>query len=338
MNTTPDWATSGDELKADPSSLRGFAKNVSTIAANLLADVNGPMMELFVSGSKYPLSTGGLTAGGAAEELTSSNQVSMSTFCGDEYQTLLADGSAFHTLADCYETGANNHGVSLSAIQWVYQEAGGKKPAGANLSHLYDKNGKLQTMDGVFNAAGEGAANDGARGDVKTGGVCMADGTIITTYRTADGGERTVTKTGTEVKEVVTNAKGETIYTMSSLPTGSTTTTFYKDGKPAGTTTTTRTLTTDCPVRGPQTTHEQTTVVQKDANGKVLDERTDHVVTKHNYEENRQTKQLYTTEDGKVDEESRRNIGKQPAPATPDDWQELAETEGERARTRINGL
>ncbi|GAA4013313.1 hypothetical protein GCM10022247_40070 [Allokutzneria multivorans] len=332
MNSTPDWVKGGDELKADPAGLRGFATNISTIAANLLSDSNGPMMDLFTSGGKFPLSTGGLQAGASAEELSASNQASTQAFCGDAYRSMLADGSAFHTLADCYEAGDGGNGISLSAVQWVYQEPGGKQPPGAP-SYLFPE-GKLVTINDLY-AKGKGEA--GAAGmDVKVGGVCLADGTTITTYRTAKGGERVVTTTGDKVEEIVKDKDGQTLYTMVSTSTGSTTT-FYQDNKPAGSTVTTRSSSTNCPKTGPQTTHEQTTVEQRNANGEVTSRRTEHVETQRNHENNTESKTLYTTE-GKDDKRiNEQRVGEQPVPVKPKDWQDLAETEAARNR-QLTGM
>ncbi|WP_143262013.1 hypothetical protein, partial [Allokutzneria sp. NRRL B-24872] len=191
MNTTPDWVKGGDELKADPAGLRGFATNVSTIAANLLSDANGPMMDLFTSTGSFPLSTQGLQAGSSAEELNSANQTSMQAFCGDAYKTLLADGSAFHTLADCYESGDGGNGISLSAVQWVYQEPGGKQPPNAP-PYLF-KDGKLVTLNELYEQK-QGSSTGTAGMDVKLSEERRPDGSVVTTYQTSAGGVRVVTE------------------------------------------------------------------------------------------------------------------------------------------------
>ncbi|MFB9908545.1 hypothetical protein [Allokutzneria oryzae] len=333
MNDTAAWATEGKELKADPNTLKGFATNLATIGENLKDDNNGPVMGLFGGGDDVSISSGTFAEGKRAMDLDSRNAREMMQYLGDQYRELLAHSAATHVLADMYETGANNHAISLNAIMWAYQEPGATPPGNVP-PYLYDEKGKLLTMNGLFQEAGGGGGS--TKTDVQTSAICLPDGRTITEYRTADGGTRVVTKHADgKIEEVVKNDKGDKLYEVVTTQAGATTT-FYQDNKVAGSTVRSTTTSNQRTANG-DVEHEQTTFETRDAEGKVTSTKTEHMVTTTNSGDNTHTRDYYTTKGDDPTKTDQRHIGSQPAMPDQEDWQDLAEQESERARNRLGG-
>ncbi|MCP3805511.1 hypothetical protein NLX83_40225 [Allokutzneria sp. A3M-2-11 16] len=336
MNNVPGWATEGLELKADPNQLKGYATNLATVAENLKDDANGPAMAVFGGGEDVSISTGGMAEGQIAQDLDARNAREMMAFLGDQYKELVAHSAATHILADMYETGANNHAISLNSILWAYQEPGATQPKGVP-PYLFDKDGKLVTMNALYQESGQ-ASNTSAT-DKKMGEQRMPNGDLVTTYQTADGGKRSVTKSGDKVTEIVWNSAGVKVYDLVSLPNGSSTTTFYdKDGKAQGSNVRTVTETKSGVCTADKTyevTHETAKVETKDASGAVTSSTSDHMVTHKDTKAQTQTRDYYTTNGDDPTKTNQRHIPSQPDKANPEDWQRMAEEQSERARQAI---
>ncbi|MCI2421214.1 hypothetical protein MOQ72_27605 [Saccharopolyspora sp. K220] len=312
----PSWPTSGKELKADPSSLRGYGENVATIGKNLESDAMGPAMLVNGGGDDISISTGGFPEGTRAQTLVGRNGQEMMMFLQAVRQNHLAISSAAHTCADMYEGTDGSNAVRLAGVEWAFALPGAQRPAEAP-AYL-----KETLADGLKNAGGPGPV--GAEKLVETNHF---SGGVAYKYEAPDGSVRTVVRTPEGITETGYNSQGAQVYTTTAQPGGTMITTTYNEKTGKVVNTSTRTV-TNVP-QGGGTVDEVTTVTNRDAEGR--ETRTeDHKVTTQ-YSDGTHTRQYYT-EDEQGNRSGERYIGRQPEPVTPEDW--AAEVEQNMARNR----
>lgn len=323
--TTPlaKWVSDGQALKMEPTSFRGYGKNIATLRSNLQDDTLVASTSLQGGGKDTSMSTGGFPPGTQMQQLASRNAAEMAAFLPDAGQNCLAISSVALIMADVFEGMDGSNAAMLNAIQWALGMPGATNPAGAP-AYLDPK----QTIESLMKKQGEDPADPHEDQLIST---FSYTGVTVEVYRTGDGGTRSVTKTPQGTTETLTDKDGNTLYTLSTLPNGQTTTVAYVNGKPAGKTiTSTRTE-----KRGSNVSDEVTTTTQYNADGKKVSTSTDHAVTT-TFQDGTHIRDYYT-EDQKGNRTNERHIGVQGDPVTGKDWQELAEQRMDRLRRTTGG-
>lgn len=324
--TSAEWTYSGDAvLDADPATFRGYAENVNKIGKNLRGDMMGPVMRLHGGGEDVALSTGGFPEGQHCDRLNSRNASEMTTFLHDLATNFRAIPSASYILADLYETADGDSGASLDAVGWAFGRAGVDKPA--NLPGYIDG-------DKTIASESKGPEAGTVESEVLISSSTHS-GATVATYRTADGGTRTVITTPRGVTETGYAKDGTISYEVTTDPEGGSTTHNYgPDGQLVSTTERTHATSEHGNV-----THQKTTVVTDPA-GEKPTTTTDHMVTTEHSDET-QTRHYYTTEkiegengETSIERSDERYVGRQPDAMTTEDWMQRNEKAFEQARLR----
>ncbi|MEV0698766.1 hypothetical protein AB0I53_12735 [Saccharopolyspora sp. NPDC050389] len=316
----PSWPTSGENLKADPSSLRGYGTNVATIGKNLQSDTMGGAMGINGGGDDISISTGGFPEGSQADQLTARNAQEMMRFLQDIRQNHLAISSVAHICADLYEDTDAANGVRLSGVEWAFNEPGAERPPGAP---PYLKETIADNMADQPKGLGKG------EGEELTGTHHFSGG-VVYMYKSKDGSTRSVVQTENGITETGYGKNGTETYSSTSKPSGAMITKTYDDkGKVVSTTS--RTVKSN-PIAGGR--DEVTTVRTKNA-GKEATVAEEHKVTKK-YKDGTESRYYYTEEDGKRSDE--RYVGRQPKKVTPEDWADEARRNMKENRRMAGGM
>ncbi|TDD35212.1 hypothetical protein [Saccharopolyspora elongata] len=315
------WPTNGKDLKADPSSLRGYGTNVATIGKNLQSDTMGGAMNINGVGDDISISTGGFPEGGQADQLMARNAQEMMRFLQDIRQNHLAISSVAHICADLYEDTDAANGVRLSGVEWAFHEPGAERPPGA----------PPYLKETIADNAADQPKGLGKLGDEKLTGTHHFSGGVVYMYESKDGRTRSVVQTEDGITETGFDKDGNESYSTTSKPSGAMITkTYDENGKVVSTTN--RTVDSRKFSGGRD---EVTTVRTKQA-GKDETVVEEHKVTKK-YSDGTESRHYYKEdEDGKRSDE--RHIGRQPKRVTPEDWADEARRTMKENRRMAGGM
>ncbi|TVT58657.1 hypothetical protein FNH05_06430 [Amycolatopsis rhizosphaerae] len=322
-----DWATEGKALKADPSSFTGYGENVATIRGNLESDNMSANTALRGGGEDTSLSTGGFEPGADLTSVVWRNTGEMAACVPDLDQNIAAIASVALILGDLYKDMDGHNKSMLEACEWAFAMPGADTPD--NLPYYIDPK---QTIESLMAQTPTGSPG----GDVADDQLLSASsftGATVATYKTSDGGIRSVVTTPDGVTEILTDNNGKTVYEVTTTPDGTTTTTTYRDGKPLG-----QTKSVSKTVESGDVTDEQTITTQYDENGKAIPGKktVEHIVTTK-YDDGQHTREYYT-EDENQHRTNERYIGPQPDPVTGKDWKDLADQRLAETRRTLGGM
>ncbi|RKT83909.1 hypothetical protein SAMN05421805_112116 [Saccharopolyspora antimicrobica] len=321
------WATDGDQLKADPGSLRGYGENVATIAGNLQDDAMGGAMNINGVGDDRSISTGGFPEGSHAAQLVDRNARELMSFLTDIRQNHLALSSVAHICADLYEDTDNGSRVRLSGVEWAFAEPGAERPPGAPPYLDGDK-----TLSDLAPPPGMGKP-----GEEKLVAKNNFSGGVAYTYETADGRTRTVVQTAEGVTETGYDKNGTETYTNITRPDGTAITKGY-DGNGKVISTTTRTTRNRTIAGG----SDEVTSIRTEQRGKRPEEFAEHKVTRK-YRDGTESHHYYRE---KLNEKGRpvgertddHYVGRQPKKTEPEDLTEHARRNLEKNRRLAEGM
>jgi hypothetical protein len=245
MGDKNGWATTGEQFKADPATLRGYGENVAKLHQNFEQDTTGSGMNLGGIGQDWSISTGFYPPGTTCSQLADRNGADILSALQDCATNLISIPSAILTMADLVENVAA-HGTAqvnaaeANAMEWAFVTPGADKPAGVP---SYIKG----TIQGNLAAA---ATTSGTEKPIPSLSGTQA-GTSVQAYATADGGRRYVVESPNgRHTEWTEDKQGRKTYQLVRAADGSEITTSYSNGKPTGTTTTSVKSTTDNYVNG----------------------------------------------------------------------------------------
>jgi hypothetical protein len=332
--TTPggEWVYEGKDLKADPSSMRGYGKNVATIGQNLQGDMMGGVTSVNGGGQDTAISTGGFPEGQHAEELATRNGMELLNFIQDALQSTQAISAVAHICADLYEGSDGANAVKLAGVEWGFAMTDNRPPGVPPWLN------KADTLDEMRSEADEKLGDPQKAGDEKLISSHSIGNTTFFSYQSADGTTRNVVRTGDRFTETGYNKDGTVIYkTEGNSKTA--TSTQYQDGKAVGTTT--RLVTEQ--KQGDVTTRRAVTV-QRPAEGQAT--RSTETTVTRGYSDGTETRSYYTDtqqekEDGSWGEKERsgeREVGVQPKKITPEDVAEQNRKMLERTRNQVQGM
>lgn len=318
----PEWIYQGDqELKADPSSLRGYGENVAALGSNFRDDLTGPVMMLHGGGEDVALSTGGFPEGRLCQDEAFTNASQISEFLIHLSTNLAAIPSAALILADLYESADDENAISLNAIDYAFALPGAEEPDG--LPDYIDGTTISEQMQG-------GGGDLPVFGDEQLLATYTFPGGETNIYATPDGGTRTVTRTGDTMTSTTHREDGTIALHVTSQPDGSSTTKAYGEDGELLTTTTTH-VNSDID-DADDVEHEERISVTTDADGEVQSETSQHVVTTYD-DDGTQTREYYDIdEDGnRVNE---RHISAQPEPKSAADWADDTQNQFDQIRNQ----
>ncbi|MDA3648588.1 hypothetical protein LZ318_17165 [Saccharopolyspora indica] len=320
------WATEGDQLKADPGSLRGYGKNIATIAKNLQDDAMGGAMNINGVGDDTSISTGGFPEGSHAGQLVDRNAREIMSFLADIRQNHLALSSVAHICADLYEDTDNGSRVRLNGIEWAFAEPGAERPPGAP---PYLKGS--ETLADQAPPPGMGKP-----GEEKLVAKSNFSGGVAYTYETADGRTRTVVQTAEGITETGYDENGTETYTNITRPDGTAITKGY-DGNGQVISTTTRTPREDRIAGG----RDEVTKIRTERRGKGAVEFEEHKEIREHRdgtESHHYYKQRVKDGEAVGDRTEEHDVGRQPKKVTPEDMTEQARRNLEKSRRLAEGM
>ncbi|MEV6234482.1 hypothetical protein AB0L88_42120 [Saccharopolyspora shandongensis] len=316
----PSWPTNGENLKADPSSLRGYGTNVATIGKNLQSDTMGGAMNINGVGDDISISTGGFPEGEQADQLMARNAQEMMRFLQDIRQNHLAISSVAHICADLYEDTDAANGVRLSGVEWAFHEPGAERPPGA----------PPYLKETIADNMADAPKGLGKLGDEKLTGTHHFSGGVVYMYESKDGRTRSVVQTEGGITETGYDKNGNETYSTTSKPSGvMITKTYGENGKVVSTTN--RSVESRKIAGG----RDEVTTVRTEQAGKKETVVEEHKVTRK-YEDGTESHHYYKEEEGKRSDE--RYIGRQPKRVTPEDWADEARRTMKENRRMAGGM
>lgn len=333
---TPDWAAHGAELELDPKNFRNYGLNIAKVGADLNSDTMSANSALQGAGPKDMLMSTSFEPGQDVQDFADRNAQEISLFITDLYKNVTAISSVALLMGEVFDTMDGNNAAMVNAVEWAFAMDGAKKPSG--LPSWIDP--KRTIASELTPPPGTGVTSTG--GDEKLNTIIVGNMTI-TTYRTSDGGTRTVQSNGATTTEYLDDKSGKRQYMIVSTKESGydqTVTTLYQNGAPAGET---RRVTKHDVNDDPNIVDQVTTVQNLDADGKPVKgeeggKSAQHVVT-HNYSDGTHSREYYTetTTKSPAGEEKTvrsddRYVGTQADPPTGEDWRTSSDERIEEAR------
>ncbi|MDQ0376150.1 hypothetical protein [Amycolatopsis thermophila] len=290
---TPDWAAHGAELELDPTNFRNYGRNIAQVGKDLSTDSMSANSALQGPGPKDMLLSTSFQPGQDVQAAATRNAQEVGLFVTDLTKNVTAIASVALLMGEVFENMDAGNAAMVDAVEWAFLMKGGKKPAG--LPSWVDP--KKTVADTFAAPVGSGMTN--TTGDHLINTIVVGNMTI-TTYRTADGGTRTIQSNGVITTEYLDGKDGKRRYeirTTKEEGRDETVTINYLNGEPIGQT---RRLTTTKKLDR-NTTDQVTTIQQLDKDGKPRtsaaakqeDPGTQHVVT-HTYADGTHSREYYT--------------------------------------------
>jgi hypothetical protein len=287
---TPDWAAHGAEIELDPKNFRNYGRNIAQVSKDLSSDTMSAQSALQGPGGKDMLMSTLFEPGLDMQGFADRNAQEIGLFIGDLYKNVTAIASVALIMGEVFENMDGSNAAMVDAIEWAFQMDGAKKP-GDMPAWLDDKHTIAKDL---VQPPGSGATQ--TAGDTMINQIHFG-GTTITTYRTADGGTRTVQVTGTTTTEYLDDKNGQRQYSITYTKgehEDTTVTTMYANGAPAGEQRRTTKHDVDS---DPHIVHQQTTSQVYDKNGKLVRDDgtnpTQNVVT-YNFQDGSHARTYYT--------------------------------------------
>ncbi|UQS23651.1 hypothetical protein L1857_12860 [Amycolatopsis thermalba] len=285
-----EWAAKGAELELDPTNFRNYAKNLGLIAADLNSDMMSAQSALQGPGGKDMLMSTMFEPGQDMQAFADRNAQELGMFMPDAHQNVKVLESVGYIFGDFFENMDGGNSAMLEVLQWAFRMDGAKKPEGVP-SWLDEKK---TVAEYLTPPAGTGVTQTGK--DEQLNQIVVGNMTI-TTFRTPDGGIRTVQTNGNVTTEYLDDKNGNRQYMITSTKGDhetTTVTTAYHNGAPAGETRRTTKHDTDS---DPNVVHQVTTSQSYDKDGKPVKSdapaKSQHVVT-YNHQDGTHSRQYYS--------------------------------------------
>ncbi|AIJ22176.1 hypothetical protein [Amycolatopsis methanolica] len=287
---TPDWAANGAELELDPTNFRNYGKNIAQVGKELSSDTMSAQSALQGPGGKDMLMSSMFEPGLDMQAFADRNAQEMGMFIPDLYKNVTAIASVALIMGEVFEKMDGNNASMVDAIEWAFQMDGAKKP-GDVPSWLTDKHTIAKDLTPPPGTGVTRTGNDTMINQIVVGNM------TITTYRTADGGTRTVQANGGVTTEYLDDKNGVRQYMITSTKgedEDTTVTTLYSNGAPVGETRRTTKHDVDS---NPNVVHQVTTSQTYDKDGKPVKSDTpapsQHVVT-YNFQDGSHARDYYS--------------------------------------------